>query len=613
MGFSSLMGFVGGAARAGEQIADNRLARMDANGIAQAKAQADMALQERINQYSIEKENRGYKREDFTHARGLMDDKAKAANDLQAKREEEKRLQSPEYLKATTDAKNFVHTNSLADQESSAKTKAETNKNNAAAERDRAEAKKALSEIGAGGVKPLTESEIAAQVAVAEKALRIAYNVGTDPVTGQYTGQAEDIKGYLTAFAKTERAVRNRESLPAAYVEKLFSGSETEKATAKAASLERAQRGIDNLNKNKPTLRFKDYTREEFDAMPQEEQDKAISQGKTPATPKQETSKQQQPTKMQAPTPIATRPDGEVAVSRTGEKRVWNKEAQLWLPAKTSSATAPGTPKVPQSKGLMPNAASSTSNKNGVIEKGNIDLNNLPVVKNSDGSISTVRSVSFRINGAEVLIPTIVNGKAVSAKEALDHYNKTGEHLGKFSTQEAATKYAKSLHEDQDKMYSGRTESPTPKAEKTITVHKVPMPKLPNGEWRVANLPRDGVFYQGVIYRDGDDRFMLDAQGNRQSMEGKKREQAKPSQPEKKAEAAPRAEAPTKKVDAPTKKPVNNEEAQIKDIEARYEALHQPSVTNDEFMRGLGELVKNEIFKKLHPDAVKSYREYVNE
>lgn len=87
------------------------------------------------------------------------------------------------------------------------------------------------------------------------------------------------------------------------------------------------------------------------------------------------------------------------------------------------------------------------------VEQGNIDLLNRPKVKNKDGSVSTVRSISVSIDGLEVLLPTVINGKVVSAKEAVQHYIKTGEHLGKFKTAKDANKYAKELHEQQEEYY----------------------------------------------------------------------------------------------------------------------------------------------------------------
>ncbi len=86
---------------------------------------------------------------------------------------------------------------------------------------------------------------------------------------------------------------------------------------------------------------------------------------------------------------------------------------------------------------------------------GNIDLTNRPVVKNEDESISTVRSISFQDDsGKEILIPTVVNGKVVSDDEAIQHYYKTGEYLGKFDTIEQANTYAEQLHKQQEKTYS---------------------------------------------------------------------------------------------------------------------------------------------------------------
>jgi hypothetical protein len=100
-----------------------------------------------------------------------------------------------------------------------------------------------------------------------------------------------------------------------------------------------------------------------------------------------------------------------------------------------------------------------SSSSLGQYGKGNIDLYNRPIVTNSDGSISTVRSMSFEENGKEILIPTVVNGRVVSDDEAIDHYHRTGEYLGKFNSVKEADDYAEKLHEDQEKMYSsgGRT------------------------------------------------------------------------------------------------------------------------------------------------------------
>ena len=96
----------------------------------------------------------------------------------------------------------------------------------------------------------------------------------------------------------------------------------------------------------------------------------------------------------------------------------------------------------------------------GIINKknpGNINLSNRPVVKNADGSISTVRSISVNIDGEEVLIPTVSErGKILSTKEAIEQYKRTGKHLGKFNSPEEATAYAEKLHREQAAKYGNR-------------------------------------------------------------------------------------------------------------------------------------------------------------
>lgn len=98
--------------------------------------------------------------------------------------------------------------------------------------------------------------------------------------------------------------------------------------------------------------------------------------------------------------------------------------------------------------------------------RGNIDLLNRPIVKNDDGSISTVRSMSFQDkDGKEVLVPTVLNGKIVSDSEAINNYYKTGEYLGKFDTIEEANKYAEELHKQQEKIYSNNSDGFLKKSE----------------------------------------------------------------------------------------------------------------------------------------------------
>jgi hypothetical protein len=93
----------------------------------------------------------------------------------------------------------------------------------------------------------------------------------------------------------------------------------------------------------------------------------------------------------------------------------------------------------------------------GLMELGNIDLAKRPVVRNPDGSISTVRSMSVNFGGPEVLIPTVSDeGRVLSDQDAIDLFQRSGKHLGKFKTPDDATTYAKALHEQQAKTYGGR-------------------------------------------------------------------------------------------------------------------------------------------------------------
>jgi hypothetical protein len=95
---------------------------------------------------------------------------------------------------------------------------------------------------------------------------------------------------------------------------------------------------------------------------------------------------------------------------------------------------------------------------------GNLNLNDRPQVKNPDGSVSTVYSMTFgpEEDGKYVLVPGVRHGldRQMTDEEAYDWYSKSGQHLGRFDSSKEADAYAQSLHEKQEKLYlpqTGRT------------------------------------------------------------------------------------------------------------------------------------------------------------
>ena len=102
--------------------------------------------------------------------------------------------------------------------------------------------------------------------------------------------------------------------------------------------------------------------------------------------------------------------------------------------------------------------------------------------------------MSFNEDGNEVLVPTVSDeSKLLSTEEAIDLYRRTGKHLGKFSSPEAATAYAEKLHKDQEAQYAPQPSGIIPPMAdiERFQPPEITGRKLPRGE--LTQMPKPAV------------------------------------------------------------------------------------------------------------------------
>lgn len=91
----------------------------------------------------------------------------------------------------------------------------------------------------------------------------------------------------------------------------------------------------------------------------------------------------------------------------------------------------------------------STPTPRGLLEPGNLDLLRRPIVRNQDGSTSTVFSMGFDLgDGRQVIVPGVDGKRQLTPDEAWSQYRRTRQHLGIFSGLDEANQYAAQLHQD---------------------------------------------------------------------------------------------------------------------------------------------------------------------
>lgn len=145
-------------------------------------------------------------------------------------------------------------------------------------------------------------------------------------------------------------------------------------------------------------------------------------------------------------------------------------------PVEITNLHGPTRPPVdPHAGGSRTPSFTPPAQPQGLKVAGNISLGDRPILHNPDGSISSERSFSIGTDQGEVLIPRIFDGKDHTEQEAIEHYRKTGEHMGIFDTPANADAYAEAVHNRQIPRNAGE-------AKQRVAAHapKTPATATPN-------------------------------------------------------------------------------------------------------------------------------------
>ena len=83
----------------------------------------------------------------------------------------------------------------------------------------------------------------------------------------------------------------------------------------------------------------------------------------------------------------------------------------------------------------------------GMLEKGTLSPYDRPRSYNPDGSVSDMVTSDVGTDNGTYLIPTMIDAKQLTYPEAREHFQRTGEHFGKFQDVPSMEAYDRDMHQ----------------------------------------------------------------------------------------------------------------------------------------------------------------------